>query len=82
MSIAVGASEPSISRAAKNVSTTALKLIRPSETVTGIISLKTCATAGSRQSITSCRCPSRPRSHGTGSSTWITVPTRIEAAYT
>ena len=45
----------SMSRAAKSVSITALKLISPRPSVTGTISLKTCRTAGSRQSITSCR---------------------------
>ena len=59
---------------------TALKLIRPSPSVTGSISTNTCLTAGSRQSIAGRRAPSRPRSHGSGRSTWITVPTRIEPA--
>ena len=70
-------------RAAKNVSITALTLISPSPRVTGIISLKTWRTAGSRQSMTMRRrsspCSS-PRSHGTGRSTWITVATTIEPA--
>ncbi len=52
----------------------------PSPIVTGIISTKTRRTAGSRQSITSPSRPSRPRSHGSGSSTWITVPITIETA--
>src|SRR6266550_1384144 len=71
----------SMNLAAKNVSMTALKLIRPSPSVTGIISTKTCLIAGSRQSIATRRFPSRPASHGSGSSTWITVPIRIETAY-
>ncbi len=82
MSIAAGASCGSIRRDAKKVSTTALTLISPSPRVTGSISLSVRQTAGSRQSITTCRRPSLPRSHGTGSSTWITVPARIDAAYT
>ena len=67
-------------RDAKNVSITALTLIRPRPSVTGTIRTKTRLTAGSRQSITICRWPSRPRSHGIGSSVWITVAIRIENA--
>ena len=67
-------------RDAKSVSITALTLISPSPSVTGIISLNVCATAGSRQSITRRSRSSRPRSHGIGSSTWITVPITIEPA--
>ena len=63
----------SISRDANSVSTTALKLIRPRPSVTGSMSTNTCFTAGSRQSRTTRSRPSRPRSHGTGSSTWMTV---------
>ena len=68
-------------REAKNVSISALTLIRPSPSVTGSISLKTRLTAGSRQSITTLQAavPS-PRSHGSGSSTWMNVATRIEPA--
>ena len=66
--------------AAITPSTSALKLMRPRPSATGSISFSTWRTAGSRQSITSSSRPPRPRSHGTGSSTWITVPTRIEAA--
>ena len=82
MSIAVGDSSGSISRDAKIESTTALKLIRPRPSVTGSISLSTRQTAGSRQSIKTRSFPSRPRSHGIGSNTWITVPITIEIAYT
>jgi hypothetical protein len=56
--IAVGARSGLISRDAKNVSMTALMLIKPSPSVTGTMFLKTSFTAGSRQSITSRRCPS------------------------
>ena len=63
-------------------STSALMLIRPSPSVTGSIILNTRLTAGSRQSITICRRPSRPRSQGSGSRNCTTVPTRIEPAYT
>jgi hypothetical protein len=80
LSIAVGASSGSIRREAKIESITRLKLIRPRPMVTGTISTKTRRTAGSRQSSTKCRRPSSPRSQGTGSSTWITVPIRIEMA--
>ena len=55
-----------------------LGLVR--EIVTGTIRTKTCRTAGSRQSSTSCSLPSRPRSQGIGSSTWMSVPIRIETA--
>ena len=55
------------------MSITALTLIRPSVSVTGSISVKNRRTAGSRQSSTSCRRPSSPRSHGSGSSSWISV---------
>ena len=82
LSIAAGARFPSIRRDANNVSTTAFTLISPSPSVTGIISLKVCATAGSRQSITIRSRSSLPRSHGIGSRTWMTVPARIAAAYT
>ena len=78
--IALGAWYRSIRRAAKNVSTTALMLISPSPIVIGTISTKTSATAGSRQSITSCSRPSRPRSQGIGSSIWMIVAIRIETA--
>ena len=80
LSIAVGARSGSISREAKSVSTTALTLIRPRPSVTGTISANTRRTAGSRQSRATRSRPSRPRSHGSGSSTWITVPIRIEPA--
>ena len=79
-SIALGARSGSINREAKNVSMTALKLMSPSPIVTGIISTNTRRTAGSRQSMTSRSRPSSPRSHGSGSSTWIIVPTTIEPA--
>jgi hypothetical protein len=62
------------------VPTTVLKLISPIPSVTGSIRTKTCVTAGSRQSSATRRRPSSPRSHGIGSSTWITVPIRIETA--
>ena len=61
-------------------STTALKLISPSPSVTGSISLSTRETAGSRQSISTRKRPSSPRSQGIGKSTWITVPMTIETA--
>ena len=48
--------------------------------MTGTISTKTRLTAGSRQSIRNWSRPSSPRSQGTGSSTWITVPITIEIA--
>ena len=78
--IALGAWNLSISRAAKIVSTNALKLISPSPSVIGTISTNVRRTAGSRQSITTCSRPSRPRSQGSGSSNWITVAIRIENA--
>ena len=80
MSSEVGASSGSISRDAKIESTSRLKLISPSPIVTGIIRTKTRLTAGSRQSIRNCSRPSSPRSQGTGSRTWITVPITIEMA--
>ena len=80
LSIALGASLGSISRDAKNVPITALTLIRPSPSVTGSISTKTRFTAGSRESSARRSRPSSPRSQGSGSSNWITVPTRIEPA--
>ena len=80
MSIAVGASDGSMSLDAKIESTTALKLIRPRPSVTGSMSFRTRHTAGSRQSIRTRRLPSSPRSHGIGNSTWITVPITIETA--
>ena len=78
--IALTAWKRSIRRAAKNVSTTALRLISPRLIVIGTISTSVWRTAGSRQSITTCRRPSRPRSHGSGSRNWITVAIRIENA--
>jgi hypothetical protein len=80
LSIALGANSGSISLEAKIESMTRLKLIRPSPIVTGTISVKTRLIAGSRQSSTSWSRPSRPRSHGKGSRTWITVPITIETA--
>ena len=80
LSIAFGAIVGSISFEAKTVPITALTLIRPSPSITGTISLKTCLTAGSRMSSASRSRPSSPRSHGSGSSSWITVPTTIEPA--
>ena len=80
LSIAVGASSGSSSREAKSVSTTALKLIRPRPRVTGTISAKTRRTVGSRQSRATWRRPSSRNSQGSGISTWITVPIRIENA--
>ena len=71
-----------MNRDAKKVSITALTLISPRPSVTGSISLNTRATAGSRQSSTSWSWPSRPRSQGIGRNTWISVATRIAAAYT
>ena len=62
------------------LSITALTLISPSVSVTGNISTKKRRTAGSRQSSTSCRRPSRPRSHGSGSKSWISVPTTMAPA--
>jgi len=67
-------------RDAKKVSISALTLISPRPSVTGIINLNVCATAGSRQSITSRNRSSRPRNHGIGSSTCTSVPARIDAA--
>jgi hypothetical protein len=80
LSIAFGDMNGSIHFDATIVPMTALTLIRPRPSVTGTISMKTCFTAGSRMSIASRRRPSRPRSHGRGRSSWITVPIRIEAA--
>ena len=80
LSIAFGEMNGSIHFDATIVPTTALTLIRPSPSVTGIISVKTCFTAGSRMSSARRRRPSSPRSHGSGSSSWITVPRRIEPA--
>ena len=68
--------------AAITPSISAFRLIRPRPSATGSISFSVWATAGSRQSITSSSRPPRPRSQGTGSSTWITVPTTIAPAYT
>ena len=48
--------------------------------MTGTISLNTCFTAGSRMSSASRSRPSSPRSQGSGSRNWITVPTTIEPA--
>ena len=79
-SMAAGARSGSISRAAKTVPITWLKLMSPRPSVTGSISTSTRFTSGSRQSIATRSRPSRPSSHGTGSSTWTTVPTRIEPA--
>ena len=70
-------------REAKNVSISALMLIRPRPSVTGTISLNVCLTTGSRQSSTirSRSSPrSMPRSHGSGRKTWMNVAIRIENA--
>ena len=69
-----------MNREAKKVSISALTLISPSPSVTGTISLRTRQTAGSCQSISTCRRPSSPRSQGSGISTWMNVATRIEPA--
>ncbi len=79
-SIAAGARAGSSRFDANNVSTNALKLIRPRPIVTGSISTNTRFTAGSRQLTAARSRPSRPRSQGSGIRTWITVPTRIEPA--
>jgi hypothetical protein len=78
--IALGAIWGSISWAAKIASMSALTLISPSASVTGNISTKTRRTAGSRQSSTSCSRPGSRRSHGSGSTNWTSVPTRIDPA--
>ncbi len=80
--MALGESLGSMYRDAKNVPITALKLMSPRPSVTGIISTNVCLTAGSRQSISRCSFPSRRSSQGTGNSTWMIVPTRIDPAYT
>ena len=80
LSIAFGAIVGSISFEAKKVPITAFTLIRPSPSITGPISLKTCFTAGSRMSNASRSRPSSPRSQGSGSRNWISVPTTIEPA--
>ena len=80
LSIAFGAIVGSMYVAATNVPITAFRLIRPRLIVTGIISLKTRQTAGSRQSSATRSRPSRPRSHGIGSSTCTTVPITIDTA--
>jgi hypothetical protein len=67
-------------RAAKNVLMTRLKLMRPIPSVTGSMSAKTRFTAGSRRSTTARMRPSFRRSHGTGVSTWMTVPARTPPA--
>ena len=72
-SIAAGASSGSTSRDAKSMFTKMLTLISPSVSVTGSISTKKRLTAGSRQSSTARSRPSRPRSQGTGRSSWTTV---------
>ena len=58
-----------------------LRLIRPSAIVTGSISFRTRRTRSSRQSIRKVSRPPRPRSHGSGSRNWTTVPARIPIAY-
>ena len=73
----------SMNREAKNVSISALTLISPSPSVTGIISLKTCAhgrVAPVDDDAQPLLAVSSPRSHGIGSSTWMNVATRIEPA--
>jgi hypothetical protein len=80
LSIAFGAIVGSIHFAATTVPITAFTLISPSPSITGPISLKTCFTAGSRTSRASRSRPSSPRSQGSGSSSWITVPATIEPA--
>jgi hypothetical protein len=79
-SIALGASSGSMNRAAKNVLITRLKLMSPIPSVTGSISANTRFTAGSWRSITARMRPSRLRNHGTGVSTWMTVPARTPPA--
>ena len=78
--MAFGEMNGSIHFDATIVPITAFTLISPRPRVTGIISVKTCFTAGSRMSIARRSRPSSPRSHGNGSSNWITVPIRIEPA--
>ena len=79
-SIALGASCGSRRREAKNVSTTRLKLISPSPSATGqhqdehALHRRVAPVEDDPQA------PVEAHSHGTGSSTWITVPTRIAPA--
>ena len=62
------------SRDAKNVSMTALTLIRPRPSVTGQHQLEDApAPPGRASRARAAAAPSRPRSHGIGRSTWITV---------
>ena len=51
-----------------------LRLIIPSAIVTGSISFSTLRTRSSRQSMRKVKLPPRPRSHGSGSRNWTTVP--------
>ena len=78
--MALGAMFGSISCAAKIPSMSALTLMRPSPSVTGIIRTKTRLTAGSRQSKTNWIRPPRPRSQGTGRTSWTNVAARIAPA--
>ena len=80
-SIALGASVGSMKRAAKNVPITALKLISPRPSVTGShqhedpAHRRVAPVDREAQAAVAARAAT-----GTGSSTWITVPTTIEPA--
>jgi hypothetical protein len=70
----------STNRAAKNMLITRLKLMSPTPSVTGSISMRMRFTAGSRRSSTARIRPSRPRSHQTGVIAWMIVPARMPPA--
>ena len=78
LSIAAGASSDTSVPNTELISR--LRLINPRAIVTGSISFRTRRTRSSRQSILKLTLPPRPRSHGSGSRNWTTVPTRIPIA--
>ena len=78
LSIAAGASSDTSVPNSELISR--LRLISPRAIVTGSISFRTRRTRSLRQSSGKLKPPPRPRSHGSGSANWTTVPTRTPMA--